>query len=332
MQRGRKELAVRQHLPQAIAAHHAAEHETDESLRQLAAEAGYRAVQSTPLVNREGELLGVLSVHFHDRHRFTERDLQLSALLGRQAAELLDTRLHRLVVSASKVETTDVRKLLGRLVMVQEEERRRMARDVHDQMGQPMTALRMQIEALRTRCEAYPALTTEVGRTMHLAEELDQSIDFLTWQLRPAALDHLGVSAALSDLVRGWSQRFHIAADFHGDDVRNAQLPSDVSVNLYRIVQEGLHNVHKHARATHVSVLLAIRDTEVALVIEDDGQGFAADTHDLEQRRGLGLVSMRERARLIGGEFSIEAAPGKGTSIFVRVPHGEKVTGDDLDR
>ena len=108
--------------------------------------------------------------------------------------------------------------------------------------------------------------------------------------------------------------------------MRDAELPDDVSVNLYRIVQEGLHNVHKHARATHVSVPLTIRDTEVALVIEDDGQGFSADAHDPEQHRGLGLVSMRERARLIGGEFSIEATPGKGTSIFVRVPHGHKAS------
>ena len=114
--------------------------------------------------------------------------------------------------------------------------------------------------------------------------------------------------------------------------MRNAELPDDVSVNLYRIVQEGLHNVHKHARATHVSVLLAIRDTEVALVIEDDGQGFEADAHDPQQHRGLGLVSMRERARLIGGEFSIEATPGKGTSIFVRVAHGQKATGHGVDQ
>jgi len=307
------------------------EHETDASLRHLATEAGYRAVQSTPLINRDGELLGVLSIHFRDRHRFTERDLQLSALLGRQTAELLEAQIYQLEVSASKVETSDVRKLLGRLVMVQEEERRRMAMDVHDQMGQPMTALRMQIEALQTRCEAYPELAPEIGRTVDLAEELDQSIDFLTWQLRPAALEHLGVSAALSDLVRGWSERFHISADYHGDGVRDTDLPGDVSVNLYRIVQEGLHNVQKHARATHVSVLLAIRDADVVLVIEDDGQGFAEDEHDPTQRRGLGLVSMRERARLIGGEFTIETAPRQGTSIFVRVPYADNVTGDVVE-
>ena len=94
----------------------------------------------------------MLSVHFRDAHEFTERDLQLGTLLGRQAADLLDARLRQLEVSASKVETSEVRELLGRLVMVQEEERRRIARDIHDQMGQPMTALRMQIESLRAKC------------------------------------------------------------------------------------------------------------------------------------------------------------------------------------
>jgi signal transduction histidine kinase/PAS domain-containing protein len=296
------------------------QYEPDASLRRLAVEAGYRAVQASPLVSRDGQLLGVLSVHFRDRHDFTERDLQLSTLLGRQAADLLDARLRQLEVSASKVETSEVRTLLGRLVVVQEEERRRVALDVHDQLGQPMTALRMQMEAFGTKCESDPALMAEVRRTMQLAEELDRSIDFLTWELRPAALDRLGLSAALDDLVHAWSERFHTAGHYqaHGTDGR--ALPSDVAVNLYRIVQEGLHNVQKHARATHVSVRFTVRGAEAAIAIEDDGQGFTPGTADPTAHDGLGLVGMRERARLIGGEISIEAAPGRGTSIVVRVP------------
>jgi len=296
------------------------QYEPDASLRRLAVEAGYRAVQASPLVSRDGQLLGVLSVHFRDRHDFTERDLQLSTLLGRQAADLLDARLRQLEVSASKVETSEVRTLLGRLVVVQEEERRRVALDVHDQLGQPMTALRMQMEAFGTKCESDPALMAEVRRTMQLAEELDRSIDFLTWELRPAALDRLGLSAAVDDLVHAWSERFHTAGHYqaHGTDSR--ALPSDVAVNLYRIVQEGLHNVQKHARATHVSVRFTVRGAEAAIAIEDDGQGFTPGTADPTAHDGLGLVGMRERARLIGGEISIEAAPGRGTSIVVRVP------------
>ena len=262
----------------------------------------------------------MLSVHFRDRHQFTERDLQLSTLLGRQAADLLDARLRQLEVSASKVETSEVRTLLGRLVLVQEEERRRVARDVHDQLGQPMTALRMQVEVFGTKCGSDPALMAEVKRTMQLAEELDRSIDFLTWELRPAALDRLGLSAALEDLVHAWSERFHMAGEYQAQGTDGRSLPADVAVNLYRIVQEGLHNVQKHARATHVSVRFTVRGTEAAIAIEDDGQGFTPAAADPTPHDGLGLVGMRERARLIGGQITIEAAPGRGTSVVVTVP------------
>ena len=296
------------------------QHESDASLRRLAVEGGYRGVQATPLVSRDGELLGLLSVHFRDRHQFTERDLQLSTLLGQQAADLLDARLRQLEVSASKVETSEVRTLLGRLVLVQEEERRRVSRDVHDQLGQPMTALRMQVEVFGTRCGSDPALMAEVNRTMQLTEELDRSIDFLTWELRPAALDRLGLSAALEDLVHAWSERFHMAGTYHAQGTDGRSLPSDVAVNLYRIVQEALHNVQKHARATHISVRFTIRGTEAAIAIEDDGQGFTPGAADPMRHDGLGLVGMRERARLIGGQVTIEAAAGRGTSVVVTVP------------
>ncbi len=289
-------------------------------LREAALEAGYRAVQSVPLINRQGELLGMLSIHFPDVHEFTERDLQLSALLGRQAADLLDSRVRQMEAAASKVETSQVRELLGRLVQVQEEERRRISRDIHDQMGQQMTALRMQIESLRSKCERSPDLAAHVGRIDHLAEELDQSVDFLTWELRPAALDRLGLSDALADVVRGWSAQFHVAAEYHASAVADVPLAADAAVNLYRIVQEALHNVHKHAQASRATVLLDVHGEHLTLVIEDNGRGFAQGEPAERGAESLGLISMRERARLIGGDIDIETAPGQGTSIFVRVP------------
>jgi two-component system CheB/CheR fusion protein len=303
----------------------------DAPLRRLAAEAGYRAVQSTPLVSREGHLLGVLSVHFRERHRFSDRDLQLSALLGRQAADLLDTRMRQLEATASKAETSEVRALLGRLVTVQEEERRRIARNIHDHLGQSMTALRMHIESLRARSDAYPELMADMGRTERLAHELDQSIDFLTWELRPATLDRLGLSAALMDLVHGWSERFHISADYHAQGAHEAPLPTEASINLYRIVQEALHNIHKHARASRVTVLFYVRDAQAVLVVEDDGRGFTqGPSTSAGQNGGMGLLSMRERARVMGGEINVETSPGNGTTIFVRVPLGAQMATSDL--
>ncbi len=227
---------------------------------------------------------------------------------------VLDARLHQ--------HRDEVQHLLARLAAVQEEERRRVARDVHDQLGQPMTALRMQIEALELRAGADPALAAAVERTMQLAEDLDRSIDFFTSDLRPEALDRLDLSASLSELVRGWSQRFHIRADYHAEAGRDHALSADASVHVYRIVQEALHNVHKHAKATRVTVLFTRNSQEAAIVVEDDGRGFVPERLDAALDGRLGLVGMRERARLIGGSLTVESAPGQGTSIYVRVPYG----------
>jgi signal transduction histidine kinase len=280
-----------------------------------------RALRLAPLLDRDGELLGVLSILFREPHDFSERDLQLSALLGRQAADLLEARVHRREISASRLEASEVRDLLGRLVTVQEEERRRIARDMHDQLGQSMTALRMQIEALRRWATVAPELATDVDRIDRLAQDLDSTIDFLTWELRPAALDRLGLSAALQNLLQSWSERSDIPAEFHAQGTPDRPLSNEVSVNLYRILQEAVHNVQKHAEATRVSVLFAVRDREAMMVVEDNGRGFEPDTLPSDAtRRCLGLVSMRERTLLLGGTLDVETSPGRGTAIFVRVP------------
>jgi signal transduction histidine kinase len=214
----------------------------------------------------------------------------------------------------------EIKALFARLVSAQEDERRRIARDVHDQLGQQMTAIRINLEALQQRPDLDTPCAESVARTRRLAEELDHSIDFLTWRLRPAALDHLGLPAALAHLVGGWSERFHVRADYDTVGTDGVRLRSDVEANLYCVAQEALHNVYKHARATHVSVLLERRDHRIVLVIEDNGRGFAIGEVSPEAVTSLGLVSMRERAALVGGELTIESTPEFGTTITVRVP------------
>jgi PAS domain S-box-containing protein len=214
-----------------------------------------------------------------------------------------------------------IKALLKRIITSQEEERRKIARDIHDHLGQQMTALRLSLEALCARSDVDPSIAEPTLRTQQLAEELDRSIDFLTWELRPASLDHFGLSAALRHLVTGWSERFGIPADYGATGTEGLRLAPEVETNLYRVAQEALHNVVKHAEATRVSVLLEWRDRRVVLVIEDNGRGFIQP--DVRRRRstpGLGLVGMRERAVLVGGELEIESSPGGGTTIFVRVP------------
>jgi len=221
----------------------------------------------------------------------------------------------------------EIKALFTRLVSAQEDERRRIARDVHDQLGQQMTAIRINLEALQQRTDIDAPCADSVERTMWLAEELDRSIDFLTWELRPAALDHLGFPAALTRLVDGWSQRFHVRADCDTVGIDGVRLRSDVEANLYRLAQEALHNVYKHACATHVSVLLERRDHRIVLVVEDNGRGFAIDEVSPEAATSLGLVSMRERAALVGGDLTIESTPEFGTTITARVPIADADSG-----
>jgi PAS domain S-box-containing protein len=275
---------------------------------------------------------GTLTGYAKIARDLTERKQLEDALLRAQdeleqrvrdrTAELAKTN-HELAaeVQERRAAEAHVKALFRRVVTVQEEERRRIARDLHDQLGQPMTALRMELEALESRSADPMSFTAHAARMRGIAEELDRNIDFLTWDLRPAALDHLGLGAALAKLVNGWSERFGIAAEFGASWPEGCRLSPEAEANLYRLTQEALHNIAKHAAADHVSVLLERRADQGVLLIEDDGRGFSLDQVSTAPARGsLGLVSMRERATLVGGEFHIESAPGQGTSIYVRVP------------
>jgi signal transduction histidine kinase len=241
--------------------------------------------------------------------RVLDRTAELAASNEALEREVRDRRLAELQIKA----------LFRRVISTQEEERRRIARDIHDHVGQQITALRMRLEALRAGSGAEVTLQAQVEGAQRLAEELDQSIEFLTSQLRPATLDHLGLAVSLKDLVDGWSKRFGVAAEFEAS-APDMRLADDVETNLYRIAQEALHNVVKHAQARTVSVVLSRRDRHAILVIEDDGRGFETDGPAPQSATGFGLVSMRERATLVGGELEIDSTPGSGTSIFVRVP------------
>ena len=276
---------------------------------------GFGAVQSVPLINRDGSLVGALTIYFRSAHPFGERDAQLGTVLGQQAAELIETRRQQLEAAASRMAAGEVRELLRRLVVVQEEERRRIARDLHDQMGQQLTALRLSLELLGGQ-PANDAARGLVVQAQDLAEEIDRSVDFLTWELRPASLEQMGLPQALGDLVKMWSERFHVPVECHCEGP-SREISTDIAVHLYRIVQEALHNIHKHAAATRATVALETRARTLLLTVEDNGHGFDPDA---TSGRGLGLVNIRERAALIDAELEIDSEPGQGTTIFVRVP------------
>ena len=213
-------------------------------------------------------------------------------------------------------------RLLRRLVSAQEEERRRIARELHDQLGPYPTALLLGLKRLKESGQNPAAVEEGVGELMRLADHLGQELHRLAWELRPAALDDLGLHTALANYVEEWSARFRIAADFHSNGLLERRLPPQVEIALYRIVQEALTNVSKHAGARRVSVITEYRQGRLLAVVEDDGRGFnlAEVFGAAAARRRLGLIGMRERARMLGGEVEIESAPGSGTTLYVRVP------------
>jgi PAS domain S-box-containing protein len=211
--------------------------------------------------------------------------------------------------------------LLRRIVTTQEDERRRISRELHDQLGQSLTALRLKLEGLKGEAGESSKLQGRITELVEVAQRLDADVDFLAWELRPSALDDLGLTVALSNYAHEWSKHLGVKVNFHSAGLEDARLAPLVETSLYRIAQEALNNVSKHAEATSVDLLLERRGHNAVLIIEDNGQGFNPDEMTLSAGgRGMGLIGMRERAALVGGSIEIESAGGEGTTIFVRIP------------
>lgn len=265
----------------------------------------------SPVFGEDGEVDGIFCSCIETAEQVVGREPTAESAALRQTNVALAQRVREGTDELQQANAM-LKALFKRLVSAQDEERRRIAREIHDQLGQQMTALRMNIETLPGG--------DGVTRVLELAEELDRTIDFLTRELRPAALDDLGLFPALQHVVSEWSERHHIAAECVGASTAELSLDADVDATLYYIVQEALHNVAKHAAATRVTVALGRRDDQIVLVVEDNGCGFDPAIVRPTSSSGLGLIGMRERAALVGGTIDFDSIPGRGTAVFVRVP------------
>jgi two-component system sensor histidine kinase UhpB len=207
----------------------------------------------------------------------------------------------------------DERKRSGRLVLrAQEEERRRLARDLHDEVNQALTAILLRLEALS---HAAPEVGDEVSELKKLVNQAMAELLHLARQLRPTALDDHGLVPAIESQLRRFSAQTGVQTVIHteGDPQR---LNSDQEIVIYRVAQEALSNVAQHASARHVDVGLSANGHGVELTVRDDGRGFDTGTrHD-----SLGLSGMNERARLLGGRLHIHSEPGEGTALTLEVP------------
>ena len=230
----------------------------------------------------------------------------------KDAVEEIERLAHAFRSLLDRIE--EERRRAGRLQLrAQEQERKRVARDLHDEVNQALTAILLRLEALGQM--APPRLRDELAETKGLANRAMEELLQLARQLRPTALDDHGFVLAIEEQLRRFEAHEGIETRFttHGE---LSDLGDDQQLVLYRVAQEALNNVARHAGARNVSVEITRDDGSVALEVVDDGAGFMPGSEE----RGLGLDGMAERARLVNGEFEIEASPGRGTAVKVRVP------------
>ncbi len=249
--------------------------------------------------------IGVIAAHNKrgPDPRFTDEDLRIAETFAARAAVAVDL--------ADRV----ARDALRRVVEGQELERRRLARELHDETGQALTSILLGLKRVEEAGTGGDARAAAAGLREEIVKTL-QSVRRLAVELRPKALDDFGLVPALERLAEAFGESSGIAIDVEAN-LDEARLPPEVETALYRIAQEALTNVSKHARADHVSIVVTRRHGSVTVVVEDDGRGFAAAGSD---SAGLGLVGMKERVGLLGGRLAIESTEGSGTTIAAEVP------------
>ena len=271
--------------------------------QQAARRLGVHSALFVPLI-AGGRAIGVVIAHDKagPTPSFTDDDLRLAETLAARAATAVDL--------SERVSRDAVR----RVVEAQELERKRLARELHDETGQALTSILLGLKSLEDE------LATDEGRAAvaplrELVVSTLQDVRRLAVELRPSALDDFGLVPALERLVDTFREQTRIRVDLE-TNLGEERLPTEVETAIYRIIQEALSNVVKHAGASQISILLTRKDGSVAAVVEDDGLGFdPGATHD----EGLGLVGMRERVGLVGGRLRIESAAGAGATLVAEV-------------
>jgi signal transduction histidine kinase len=268
-----------------------------------------------PLVSGD-EVIGLYSLAKLEPGFFAETHLMTAEALSAQASAAIRNAwlFDRVRSGRERLQT-----LARRLVEVQETERRRIARELHDEAGQALSSLKLGLHLLEREAAGNEAVTSRLDELQRTTDEVAGQLHDLAADLRPASLDHLGLVPALAQLVNALNAKGGPSAQFEAVGLGAGRLPAATETALYRIVQEALTNVVRHAHATRVSVLLEGRDERVVALIEDDGGGFESDT--ARNRGRLGLVGMQERAEMLGGTFRVESSPGRGTTVHVEVPH-----------
>jgi len=276
-----------------------------------------RACVLAPIRVRE-ETLGFLNVDSATPGFFDESHAARLHLLADQAAVALsNARLFQ----ASNIAAERLQALSHHLVQAQEVERTRIARELHDEIGQALTSLMVDLHFVEQNLDNGASTRAHIAEMKRGIDKLLENLHRLTVNLRPVALDHLGLVAALRQYTQEMQEQAGIEVQFQALGISDQRLPAEIETAFYRIAQESLTNVRRHAHATRAEVVLTQRGHHLVLMVWDNGVGF--DPKMALQSGRLGLTSMRERATMLGGTIWIESNPGEGTTLHVEVPYGD---------
>jgi signal transduction histidine kinase len=286
---------------------------------EAVAEASWMGV---PLFAR-GEIAGLFTLTRRQPRAFDEQDVRVAEALASQASVAVDNAVLYQQMEASKAR---LRWLSRRLVEAQERERRHVARELHDEAGQALASLRFGLRLLEREVAAGGDVAARVAELLRTTDAVIDGLHRLAADLRPASLDHLGLDAALRQHARATAATHGLHVRFKARGFTGERLPPVVETALFRVVQEAVTNVVRHAQARRVDVLLEHRGDRVLAMVEDDGIGFEPDR--AQSGEHFGLLGLRERAEALDGSLTVESAPGAGTTVVVEVasadPHPDR--------
>jgi light-regulated signal transduction histidine kinase (bacteriophytochrome) len=215
----------------------------------------------------------------------------------------------------------DLTQVLRRTVEDQETERQRIARELHDTLGQSLTMLQLGLQAIGQEVPGSEKQQQRLNGMKNLATNLGREVNRLATEIRPTSIDDLGIQKAIESLLENWSEHTSLNYYLHLSP-KELRLPKAIETTIYRVLQEALTNVVRHAEASKVGVILNVADGQVSMIVEDDGRGFPANQAGAagSSAMRLGLLGIRERLALVGGSLEIESSPGRGATVFVRIP------------
>jgi signal transduction histidine kinase len=229
----------------------------------------------------------------------------------------------------------EIHTLTQALMKAQETERQLISRELHDCVAQDLSSLKIACQTLlANQPEASHQVKQKIGEMSEILHRTVMAVRDLSYDLRPAGLDELGLVGAISQYCDDFSEKSSLQLSFHSAGVDSSNLDFDTEINLYRLVQEGLTNIVKHADATHGTISLVGAFPNIILRVEDNGKGFDMEKHLAEKihEKRMGLWGMKQRVRSLGGEIVIKSRPGKGTKLSIKIPYRERENGSEKNR